>query len=148
MAIGWLCVCWFGLGEISIGLQSGWNARLCGMIVGFADMLETSLKQKRGDAFGITPREILLAAQIQALEQLLVTFCSGQLQVVQQLATTCDHLKKAATRGVILHMHAQVLGEIVDSPGQEGHLDVGAAGILVVDLERGGIGDGCFAHGI
>ena len=103
--------------------------------------------EKRGDARGITPRQILLAAETQALEELLVALVGGQLEVVKQLATTCDHLKEASTCGMIFLMRAKVLREIVDSLRQEGHLDVGAAGVFFVDLEGGGIDGGCFAHG-
>jgi hypothetical protein len=91
--------------------------------------------------------KILLAAETEALEELLVALVGGQLEVVKQLATTCDHLKEAATCGVIFLMLAKVLRQIVDSLRQEGHLDVGAAGVFFVDLEGGGIGGGSFAHG-
>lgn len=93
------------------------------------------------------PREILLAAETEALEELLVALVGGQLEVVKQLATTCDHLKQAATCGVIFLMRGEMLREIVDPLRQEGHLDVGAAGVFFVDLEGGGIDGGCFAHG-
>ncbi len=44
-------------------------------------------------------------------------------------------------------MRGEMLREVVDSLRQEGHLDVGAAGVFFVDLEGGGIEGGCFAHG-
>lgn len=114
----------------------------------FADMRVESLKTEKGAMHVASPLgKFCLAAETEALEELLVALVSGQLEVVKQLATTCDHLEKATTCGMIFLMRSEVLRKSVDSLRQESHLDVGAAGVFFVDLEGGGIDGGCFAHG-
>jgi hypothetical protein len=52
-----------------------------------------------------------LATQTEALEEGLITLVGGQLEVVEQFATTCDHLEEATTCGVIFLMRSKVLRE-------------------------------------
>ena len=53
-------------------------------------------------------------------------------QVVQQLAALTDHLVQAAAAVVVLLVHTQVLGQLVDASGQDGHLDLGRTGVGLV----------------
>ena len=50
-------------------------------------------------------------------------------QVVQQLAALTDHLVQAEAAVVVLLVHTQVLGQLVDASGQDSHLDLGRTGV-------------------
>ena len=105
-------------------------------------------KQRRATLAASPFVESLLAAQTEALQQVLITLNSCGFEVIEQFATTCDHKKEATTCGVIFFMRSKMLREVIDPLRQESHLDVGAAGVLVVDLEGGGIDGSYFAHGV
>lgn len=92
--------------------------------------------------------ESLLAAQTEALQQVLITLNSRDFEVIEQFATACDHQQEATTCGVIFFMRSEVLREVIDPLRQESHLNVGAAGVLVVDLVGVGIDGSYFAHGV
>ena len=113
------------------------------LLLVFCSKLETRRAMHLASPFG----KLRLATQTEALEEGLITLVGGQLEVVEQFATTCDHLEKATTCGVIFLMRGEMLRQCIDPLRQEGHLDVGAAGVLVVNLERSGIDGGGFAHG-
>ena len=54
-------------------------------------------------------------------------------QVVQQPATSGDHSLQAASGVDVLAVHPQVVGELLDILGEYRDLDLGGAGVLVVD---------------
>ena len=78
---------------------------------------------------------IPLLAQIQLLENRLVTLGRGILEVIKKTAARGNHLEKAATGGVILGVAFQVFGKIRDPLGEGGYLDIGAAGVLLMQPE-------------
>ena len=76
-----------------------------------------------------------LLAQIQLLENRLVTLGSGILEVIKKTAARGNHLEKAATGGVILGVAFEVFGKIRDPLGEGGYLDIGATGVLLMQPE-------------
>ena len=54
--------------------------------------------------------------------------------IVQQTAALADHLEQAHTAVVVLLVHLQVLGELIDALGEDGDLDLGGAGVALMGL--------------
>src|SRR5688572_8106108 len=63
-----------------------------------------------------------LLADAEAADQLRVAFRILALQVVQQAAALADQLEQAPTGMVILGVHLEVLGEVVDPVAENGDL--------------------------
>src|SRR5690606_2059597 len=61
----------------------------------------------------------------------------GLLQVVQKTAPLADHLVHAPARVVILLVHPQMLGQLVDARRQDRDLHLGRAGVAFVLLKLG-----------
>ena len=80
-----------------------------------------------------------LLAEFELLEDRLVAVGSGALQIVEERSALGDQLEQAAARGVILGMAFEVLGEIGDTLGEERDLHIRAAGIFIVEAQRGGL---------
>ncbi len=78
-----------------------------------------------------------LLTQVELLEKLVVFGQVFALEVIKQLATTGGHLEEAAAAVEVLAMRAQVLGQVIDTSGEQRDLDVGGAGILLVGFELG-----------
>src|SRR5699024_9067062 len=57
-------------------------------------------------------------------------------QVVKEVAALADHHQKATTGVVVVLVHPQMLGELVDAGGEDGNLHLGRAGVALV----GGVG--------
>ena len=66
--------------------------------------------------------------------------------VIKELAATGDQLGQAATRGEILVVQVQVVGQVQNSLGEQGDLVRRASGVSFVELICFGI-DGGGAHG-
>ena len=64
-----------------------------------------------------------LLAQAQLADDLLVTVEVLALQVVQQAAALADHLQQTLSRVVVLGVDLEVLGQVLDSPGEQRDLD-------------------------
>src|SRR5438876_9887448 len=96
----------------------------------------------QGVANGSPERSHLsLAAQSEVGDQLQVTIVLGAGQVIEQSAAIADHLEQAAARVVVMLVRAQVLGQRIDTPGQQCDLDVGGASVAIVEpvlFNRGG----------
>ena len=73
-----------------------------------------------------------LAAQTQALDQLLVTFGLGPPHVVQKAAPLAHELEQTAPRMMILLVGLEVFREPVDALREQGHLHIGRTGVLLV----------------
>lgn len=97
---------------------------------------------------GITPlgRKMGLAAKAEALDHFLVAIIGRQLEIIEELATASDHFEEAAAGAVIFGILFQVARNVVDALRQDRDLDIGAAGVFVVDFEAGRCSSG-FAHG-
>src|SRR5919201_4037281 len=72
------------------------------------------------------------AAQAEALDERPVACDVGGLEVAEQPAPAADHLQQAAARVVVVLVDPQVLGELVDAGGEQGHLDLGRAGVALL----------------
>ena len=53
-------------------------------------------------------------------------------QIVQHAATLTDHHQQTTTGVVVMLVHTQVLGQLVDTGSQDGNLDLGGAGVAFV----------------
>ena len=53
-------------------------------------------------------------------------------QVVEQRAALTDHLEEAAAGVMVLLVDLEVLGEVVDSPGEKSDLYLGRAGVTLM----------------
>ena len=62
-------------------------------------------------------------------------------QIVQHLAALADHLVQAAAGVVVVDVSTQVLGELIDAGGEDGHLNLGGAG--VGSMGAVGLDNGC-----
>ena len=77
-----------------------------------------------------------LSAEIELVENRLVTVVGGTLEVIKQLATAGDHHEEAATRGVVFGVSLKVFGELGDALRKQSDLHIGAARIFVVEAKR------------
>ena len=75
-----------------------------------------------------------LFAKVQLLQQLVILWQIVPLQIIEELATARGHLEKPTARVKVLPVRAQMLGQVIDSSGEQCDLDLGRAGILVVSL--------------
>jgi len=98
---------------------------------------------REGPAPKDRPSRILtsrLAAEAQAGDQRVITRLVLALHIVEQATALADHHEEAAARMEILRVGLQVLGQVGDPLGEDGHLHFGAAGIAglgrVFDNER------------
>jgi hypothetical protein len=87
-----------------------------------------------------------LSAQLERLEDGIVTRLLGTLEVVEQFAAARDHHEETATGRMILRVRAEVLGEMVDAVSQAHDLYVCTTGVLLMDLEGLRIGGCGLAH--
>ena len=87
-----------------------------------------------------------LAAETEGLDRLLIAINCRQFEIIEQLAAAGDELQETTAGAVILGIILKVAGDVIDALRQDGDLDIGAAGVFVVQFEAGG--GGCdFAHG-
>src|SRR5689334_24940109 len=71
-----------------------------------------------------------LFPQAQAVDDLLVAGAVFPRQVLQQTVSLADHLEQPATRGVVLLVRLEVLGQLGDPRGQQRDLDLGRTRVL------------------
>jgi hypothetical protein len=60
----------------------------------------------------------------------------GALQVVQQPATLADQLEQPAPRVVVVGVRLEVVGEVIDPFAEDGDLDFGRSGVLLIEAVR------------
>jgi hypothetical protein len=60
----------------------------------------------------------------------------GALQVVQQPATLADQLQQPAPRIVVVGVRLEVVGEVIDPFAEDGDLDFGRSGVLLIEAVR------------
>ena len=88
-----------------------------------------------------------LFPQVEFLQKGMITLGFGAVEVVQQAATTTDHGEETPTGGEVLDRILEMRGEMVDSLGQKGDLDVGRTGILIVQaVARDDLAFRCSSH--
>jgi hypothetical protein len=83
---------------------------------------------------GGTPKSGLLA-QLELLGDGLVTGGVGGVEIIQQPPALADHDQQSTAGAVILLVCLEMLGEVVDTLGEERDLHVSGTGILCVELE-------------
>ena len=76
-----------------------------------------------------------LSAQVQALDQRLVSVSPAPCEIVEQRTSLAHEEQQPAPRVMILRMQAHVLGQVPDPLGQEGDLDLGRSGISLFPPE-------------
>ena len=77
-----------------------------------------------------------LFTQTQFLDDGAVTVDILLHQVVEKVTAMTDHLEQATTGVVVLFVHLQVLGQIVDAAGQDRDLNFGRTGVTLVSGVR------------
>lgn len=87
------------------------------------------------------------AAQLQGLEQILITLLVLSLEVIQQLSPAGYKTQKPTAGGEILAVAGQVLGKMINPPAEPDDLDVRAPRVRLVKSET--VNLYCrFAHGV
>ena len=79
----------------------------------------------------IAPFDILLT-DTQLGDQSTVTVDILLCQIVQHLAALTDHHQQTTAGVVVMLVHAQVIGQLVDASGQDSDLDFGRTGVAFV----------------
>mgnify|MGYP001827791773 FL=1 len=69
------------------------------------------------------PRE--LSAQAESTDQLSITLDVFTLEVVEQATSLADHHQQAPPAVVVMFVGTEVLGQVIDTITQQGHLDLG-----------------------
>src|SRR5262245_9991239 len=93
------------------------------------------VRSKCGQNRGEWPPQVLLLANAEFLDYVLVTLGIVVLEVVEQATTLTDHHQETAARGVILLVRLEVFGQVTDPFTKHGDLYLGAAGIVIVRAE-------------
>ena len=75
-----------------------------------------------------------LATESEALDEPQVLLLRAVFDVIQQLAALGNHGEQAAAGREILLVDVQVVRQVEDPFGEEGHLVRGAAGVTFVEL--------------
>ena len=75
-----------------------------------------------------------LLTDTQLSDQSTIAFDVLLCQIVQQLTALTDHLQQAAAAVVVVLMHLQVLGQLLDASGQDRDLDFRRASVVFVGL--------------
>ena len=71
----------------------------------------------------------LFPTKFQLLSERQITLIIGSAQIGEQPAALANHLKQTTATGLIVLVCAQMLGQLQDTAGQDGHLDFGGASI-------------------
>ena len=74
-----------------------------------------------------------LLTQTQLSDQGTVTVDVLLLQIGQQIAAAADHLEQAAAAVVVMLVGLEVLGQVVDTSGQQSNLNLRRTGVTLVD---------------
>ena len=78
-----------------------------------------------------TPKIVLLS-QSELADDRAVTLDISLLQIVQKVSSVTDHLLKTAAAVEILLVGSQVLGQVVDTVGEDCDLNLGRTGVSLV----------------
>ena len=76
-----------------------------------------------------------LLTQVEFLEQVFIPVRVRLAEVIEQAPAHRDHLEEAPARGMIFGVGLQVFRQMSDPAGEECHLHIRAAGILLMKLE-------------
>ena len=86
--------------------------------------------------------QVLLLANAEFLDYVLVALGIVALEVVEQATSLADHHQETAAGGVILLVRLEMVRQLTDSLAEHRNLDLGAAGVVIVGAEPGN--DVCF----
>ena len=106
----------------------------------FAETLtlgQIEIARIRGQNCGERPPQILLLANAEFLDYVLVTLGIVVLEVVEQAATLTDHHQETAAGGVILLVCLKVVRQFTDPFAKHGDLNLGTTSIVIVGAEPG-----------
>jgi hypothetical protein len=73
--------------------------------------------------------------QVQLANDRFITLAFRAIQVIEQAAAFRDHFQKATPRRMVLRVGLKVFGQLRDPFRQQRDLHIGAAGILLMQLE-------------
>ena len=76
--------------------------------------------------------ELDVVADTELLDELAVLLDVALLDVLQHTAALTDEHHEAATGVVVLLVRLQVLGEVADALREDGDLNLGGTGVLIV----------------
>jgi hypothetical protein len=79
-----------------------------------------------------TPPQVLLLANAEFLDYVLVALGIVRLEVIEQATTLAHHHQETAAGGVILIVRLEVVRQLTDSFTEHRDLDLGTSRILVV----------------
>jgi len=72
-----------------------------------------------------------LLAQAEFLDKRPIVCWSSPREVTQQTSSLADEHEKTATRGVILLRYLEMLGQLLNTGGHDGDLDLGGTRVIV-----------------
>jgi hypothetical protein len=85
----------------------------------------TPKKEKRGTS----------VAQFQLFGDGLVPGEVSGVEVIQKAAALADHFEEAAARAVVFDVFLQMLGQVIDPLGEQGHLHIRRPGVALMNLK-------------
>jgi hypothetical protein len=74
-------------------------------------------------------------AKLQFFCNRLIAGQIGLMEIIQQATALANHFQEAAAGTMVLDVLLQMLGQVINSLGQKGHLHVGGTCVLVVKLK-------------
>jgi len=90
---------------------------------------------------------VALLTKVKLLDEILVTLARGTLEVIEEAAALGDQLKEAVAGMVVFDVGLEMLGQVSDARSDKRDLDIGAASIASMQLERREIGGcSCVCH--
>ena len=95
------------------------------------------VRSKCGQNRGEWPPQVLLLANAEFLDYVLITLGIVVLEVIEQAATLADHHQETAAGGVILLVRFEVVRQFTDPFAEHRDLNFGASGIVIVGAEPG-----------
>jgi hypothetical protein len=104
-------------------------------------------KTATGD-FPVAALRKVSVAESEALDDLLVFLLGAFLDEVQQLAALGNHGQQSAAGREVLLVDVEVVRQMENPLGEEGHLVWGAAGVSFVELIFFQVDFFCIAHGL
>ncbi len=93
------------------------------------------LNGEGADLMSTADRPPALLTQVEFLEQAFIPVGLRLAEVIEQAPARGDHLEEAAARGMVFGIGLEVFRQLSDAAGEECHLHVRAAGILLMKLE-------------
>ena len=129
-----------GLTTKLVSIEGRHHARSGGggpLFAGYAYTLAKSSSLEMRPKSREWPPQVLLLANAEFLDYVLITLGIVVLEVIEQATTLADHHQETAAGGVILLVRLEVFRQFADPFAKHRDLYLGAAGIVVVGAEPG-----------